>query len=181
MKDWYFAALLAGCLIAAGAFVGLSWLRAPTPFETVLFQIVILITGLLGSYMYGKNSAAQAARDVIRPHARSAFRRVFSLYKSLYNLSDRIEEMRRDDPDPRLDVIQTTVDEQITTGQDALEDWRDIIQDDVDEILERDGSIDWRSYGRNVAGEITDDTERRGENHDSDQTDSRQSRSRSER
>ena len=181
MKDWNFVALLAVCLLAVGVFVWLSWQRAPTPFETVLFQVVILVTGLLGSYMYGKNSAAEAARDVIRPHARSAFRRVFSLYKSLYNLSDRIEAMRRDDPDPRLDVIKTTVDEQITAGQDALEDWRDIIQDDVDEILERDGSIDWRSYGHSVAGEITDNTERQGENHDSDQTDSRQGRARSER
>ena len=181
MKDWYFAALLAGCLVAAGAFVGLSWLRAPTPFETVLFQIVILITGLLGSYMYGKNSAADAARDVIRPHARSAFRRVFSLYKSLYNMSDRIETMRSDDPDPRLDVIKTAVDEQISAGQDALEDWRDIIEDDVDEILARDGSIDWRSYGHSNAGEATGNTEERSENQDSDQTDSRQGRERSER
>ena len=181
MKDRNIIALLAGCLVAAGAFVWLSWQRAPTPFETGLFQVVILITGLLGSYMYGKNAAADAARDVIRPHARSAFRRVFSLYKSLYNLSDRIETMRSDDPDPRLDVIKTAVDEQITTGQDALEDWRDIIEDDVDEILERDGSIDWRSYGHNYAGEITDNRERRSENHDSSQTDSRQGRERSER
>ena len=181
MKDWNFAALLAVCLLAAGAFVWLSWMRAPTPFETVLFQVVILVAGLLGSYMYGKNAAAEAARDVIRPHARSAFRRVFSLYKSLYNLSDRIEAMRRDDPDPRLDVIQTTVDEQITAGQDALEDWRDIIQDDVDEILKRDGSIDWGSYRRNNAGEITGNMERRSENQDSGQTDSRQGRARSER
>ena len=180
MKDWNIIALLAGCLVAAGAFVGLSLLRAPTPFETGLFQVVILITGLLGSYMYGKNSAADAARDVIRPHARSAFRRVFSLYKSLYNLSDMLETMRSDDPDPRLDVIKTAVDEQISAGQDALEDWRDIIQDDVDEILERDGSIDWRSYGHRDAGDAADNTEGRNENHDSDQTDSGQGRPRPE-
>ena len=181
MKDWNIIALLAGCLLAVGAFVGLSLLRAPTPFETGLFQVVILIAGLLGSYMYGKNAAADAARDVIRPHARSAFRRVFSLYKSLYNLSNRIETMQRDAPDPRLDVIKTAVDEQISAGQDALEDWRDIIEDDVDEILERDGSIDWKSYGHSNAGEITGSRERRSENHDSSQTDSRQGRERSER
>jgi hypothetical protein len=29
------------------------------------------------------------------------------------------------------------VDGQIVTGKDALEDWRDIIPDDVDEMLER--------------------------------------------
>ena len=122
MKDWYFAALLAGCLIAAGAFVGLSWLRAPTPFETVLFQIVILITGLLGSYMYGKNSAAQAARDVIRPHARSAFRRVLFLSRSLARLSVRIEAMQKERYDHRLDLIQAVVNEQADVSRDALND-----------------------------------------------------------
>ena len=34
------------------------------------------------------------------------------------------------------------VDGQIVAGQDALEDWRDIIPDDVDEMLERYGEND---------------------------------------
>ena len=185
-KDWSWSYALGGFLVAislafAAIMVYASSRRELSSLEWALFQAVILGGGLSGSFLFGRMSALQAARDVVRPHARSAFRRVFSLYKSLYNLSDRIEEMRRDDPDPRLDVIQTTVDEQITTGQDALEDWRDIIQDDIDEILERDGSIDWGSYRRNNAGESTGNTERRSENQDSDQTDSRQGRARSER
>lgn len=175
------AALIVAAFIVAGYMTYVSASRQLSALESALFQILVLAAGISGSFIFGRIAALKASRDVIRPHARSAFRRVFSLYKSLYNLSDRIEEMRRDDPDPRLDVIQTTVDEQITTGQDALEDWRDIIQDDVDEILERDGSIDWQSYRHGDAGEITDDTERRSENHDSSQTDSRQGRARSER
>ena len=160
MKDWYFVALLAGCLVAAGAFVGLSWLRAPTPFETVLFQIVILITGLLGSYMYGKNSAAQAARDVIRPQARSAFRRARSLRRSLNALSTRIETMQKEEYDHRLDLVHALVNELTFVSQDALDDWRDVIPDDaadimantdiapdrIDDLDEDDGgSLDWRA------------------------------------
>ena len=161
MKDWNIIALLAGCLVAAGAFVGLSLLRAPTPFETGLFQVVILITGLLGSYMYGKNSAADAARDVIRPHARSAFRRALSLRHSLSMLSVRIETMQKERYDHRLDLIHAVVDEQTFISQDALDDWRDVIPDDVadmadmdtapddtddtDDTDEEDASLDWRA------------------------------------
>ena len=152
MKDWYFAALLAGCLIAAGAFVGLSWLRAPTPFETVLFQIVILITGLLGSYMYGKNSAAQAARDVIRPHARAAFRRVLFLSRSLVRLSVRIEAMQKERYDHRLDLIQAVVDEQADVSRDALDDWRDVIPHGVADMADTDAAPD----GANDANEDGD-------------------------
>ena len=68
--------------IAAATIIGfvvLSFIRGTTPVENTLFQIVIAVTGLLGSYIFGKNSARAAALDVIRPHARAAFRRVTTL------------------------------------------------------------------------------------------------------
>ena len=55
----------------------------------------------------------------------------------MYNLSVRLEGFQREGHDHRLDVIRAVVDGQIVTGKDALEDWRDIIPDDVDEMLER--------------------------------------------
>ena len=75
--------------------------------------------------------------EVIKPHARSAFRRVTALYQSLYRLSNRIEELNRENPDNRLELIQALVHEQIATGQDAMEDWRDIVPEDVEEIERR--------------------------------------------
>ena len=57
------------------------------------------------------------ARDVIRPHARSAFRRVLSLHKIMYDLSVRIEGFQQEGHDPRLDVIRAVVDGQIVTGK----------------------------------------------------------------
>ena len=60
----------------------------------------------------------------------------------MYNLSVRIEVMQEEGYDSRLDVIRAIVDEQIPTGRDALEDWRDIIPGDVDEMLQRYGEDD---------------------------------------
>ena len=116
--------------------------RELSPLESSLFQAVILGGGLSGSFLFGRMSAMQAARDVIRPHARSAFRRVLSLHRSLYSLSVRIETLQEEGDDRRLEVVRAVVDEQIVAGGDAMEDWRDIIEDDVDEILERYGKRD---------------------------------------
>ena len=111
--------------------------RPLTPLEGVLLQVVILAAGLGASYMIGKNAAMEAARSIIRPHARSAFRRVYNLYASLYRLSTRIEMLNDQNPDHRLQLIRALVDEQFATGGDALEDWRDIIPEDVDEMERR--------------------------------------------
>ena len=125
------------CLTAASAFVALAVWRTPTVFEALFFQLVILATSILGSHILGKKSAIETARDRINLHARSAFRRVTSLYGSLYSLSDRIEELKGKEGEDRLDLIQALVGEQIRTGQDAMEDWRDIVPEEVKQIEKR--------------------------------------------
>ena len=117
--------------IAAIAFIMLNFFRSMSAVESTLFQVLISGTGLLGSYVFGKNSA------VAKPHARAAFRRVLGLYISLYRLSDKIEELKEEGPDHRLDLIQALVHEHIATGQDAIEDWRDIVPEEVEEIERR--------------------------------------------
>ena len=80
----------------------------------------------------------------MRLHTRPAFRRVLDLYMSLGRLSDRISEYNYANPDSRLDVIEAIVDEQLGTMDSALEDWRDIVPEDVEEIaarMERTGGI----------------------------------------
>ena len=128
-------AVIAVGLSAILVFVAQS--RPLTPLEGILFQVVILAAGLAASYMVGKNAAKEAARGIIRPHARSAFRRVYNLYASLFRLSTRIEVLNDQNPDQRLELIRALVDEQFATGRDALEDWRDIIPEDVDEMERR--------------------------------------------
>ena len=135
MKDSPIVLLLIGfSIVAAIAFVVLSFYRTMSSVEDALFQLLILSTGLLGSYIFGRNSARAGALEVVKPHARAAFRRVAALYNSLYRLSERIEELKQEEPDYRLDLIQALVNEHIATGQDAIEDWRDIVPDEVEEI-----------------------------------------------
>lgn len=107
------------------------WVRWVVIGLLALVTVVLSITLIVVAQ--GKPlTLLEAAREVIRPYTRSAFRRVLSLYKSMYNLSVRIEVMQEEGLDSRLDVIRAVVYEQIPSGRDALEDWRDIIPDDVE-------------------------------------------------
>ncbi len=123
--------------LALGAMIVTSSIRQLSHLETVLFQVVTLATGLLGSYRFGRVAAREAAYEMIRPHARSAIRRILELRDSLFRLSARIEDFKQDaDDDRHLSIIQAIIDEQIPTGGSAVEDWRDIVPEDVDQILE---------------------------------------------
>jgi hypothetical protein len=78
--------------------------------------------------------------DLIKPHARSAFRRIFSLYHSLSRMAVSISKVKESEFSKENDVlrtIQAIVIEQIATADDALEDWRDIIPEDVKEVEKR--------------------------------------------
>lgn len=123
-------------VVVAVVMIATSATRPLTPLETTLFQLVTLGAGIAGSFLLGRASAAQAARDVIRPHARSALRQLLVLGDSLHRLSGRIEGFRASGDDPRLDIIQTVIDEQIPMGRCSVENWRDIVQDEVDEVYE---------------------------------------------
>ena len=130
--------LVASILFASGM-VGLTLHKAPTPFEAGFLQFLILLTGIWGSRILGKESALQAAQDMIRPQAGLAFKRVLALYESLRRLSIRIEELKEQGADHRLDLVQALVNEQIWTGKDAVDDWRAISPDGVKEIERRYG------------------------------------------
>ena len=129
--------LIAVSFLVAVLLVTLSFFRSMSPVEITLFQVFIFGTGLFGSYAFGRRSAWDGALDAIKPHARAAFRRVLAQYNSLYRLSERIEAFKEESPDPRLDLIQALVDEQIATGKDAIEDWRDFVPEEIEEIENR--------------------------------------------
>ena len=123
--------------IALSAMIVVSSLRELSQLEAVLFQVVTLVIGLLASYRFGRNAARDAAYDIIRPHARSALRRILSLRDSLFRLSERIEEYKvGGEDDYRLNVIQAIIEEQIPNGRAAVEDWLDAAPEDVEEILQ---------------------------------------------
>ncbi len=132
--------LIAASIAVAVIFVITALKETLTQLEIVFFQAITLFLGLLGSFVFGRQSAMQSARETIRPHARSAFRRLLSLFNSLSRLATAIENARSSKPmkdQPVLDKLEAIVTEQIATADDALEDWRDIVPEEVDEIREK--------------------------------------------
>lgn len=131
--------------------------------ESTIWQIFTFAAGLSGSFIFGRQSAREAAREIIRLHARSAFRRVLSLYRSLARASATIKSSQvpepEEDPQVTLAKLDAIVIEQLAAADDALEDWRDIVPDDVKELT-KNGELP-------IQGGI-----------DNDGTDSRQSRTR---
>ena len=53
--------------------------RTLSSLESTLWQIFVFASGLAGSFIFGRQSAREAAREMIKPHARSAFRRLLSV------------------------------------------------------------------------------------------------------
>lgn len=117
--------------------------RNLTNLETVLLQSIFLIIGLLGSYFFGRLSSRKAAQDLIKPHAKSAFRRLISLYRSLKRMAEVIQLALHQDNNTKpsclesLNKLEAIVDGQIDTIDDALEDWRDIVPEEIEGLREK--------------------------------------------
>ena len=136
---WISVALVVIAIFGAVFLVVVSARRNLSSLETTLLQVLILATGLYGSFVFGRQAARTAARELVKPAARSAFRRVLWLYASLGRLRDRLEDLRANDEREisALDVLEALVTEQEASVYDAMEDWRDIVPEDVEEVERR--------------------------------------------
>ena len=110
----------------------LSTKRPLTEMEAYGFQIFSLFSGLVGSYIFGRQITRNSIKEIVEPHARSAFRRLISLYRSISRVAEIIEE--DNDDQQKVAVIRAIVIEQIATADDALEDWRDLVPESVAEL-----------------------------------------------
>nr|VFK23520.1 MAG: hypothetical protein BECKLPF1236B_GA0070989_13624 [Candidatus Kentron sp. LPFa] len=116
-----------------------------TSLESFLLQLFVLIASLVGSFLFGQRSAENTAKEIIEPHARSAFRRLNSLYESLSRVGIEIEKSRYYGEDDNGSIpceitlarLEAIVVEQLAIADDALEDWRDIVPEDVAELEDR--------------------------------------------
>lgn len=138
------AILVVASIVVAIIFVKVVSERPLTQLESAFFQMFVLLAGLSGSFIFGRQSAIKSAREIIKPHARSAFRRVLSLYNSLSRLAFTIDHAKSSNSNSMkeqavLDKLEAIVTEQIFTANDALEDWGDIVPDDVDELRKKLG------------------------------------------
>jgi Restriction endonuclease len=128
-------ALVAFAIAMSVAFVWIASGRDLSSLENTLLQVFSVGVGIVGSYVVGQTSAREAGQDVIKPHARSAFRRLVSLTKSLSRLPQTMQSVRQGaalstDALQLLDRLEGVVTEQISTAADALEDWRDVLPEE---------------------------------------------------
>ena len=138
---------LGASFVIAGAFIYTSIGRNLTTLENTFFQIFTLAAGLVGSYLLGRESATQNARELMKPHARSAFRRLVALYRGLSRIGSEIEVSRLTLSSDQylnscLGKLEGMVTEQIATAADALEDWNDIVPEEVQELKQKLESLD---------------------------------------
>ena len=75
---------------------------------------------------------------MVKPYAKSAFRRLLSLYHNLARAATVIQSGRVSDFQENYQVTLARLEEivaaQLITADDALEDWRDIVPEDVKEL-----------------------------------------------
>ena len=105
----------------------------------VLLQIILLAISSAISLFAGQKSAREAAGEILKLHARSAFRRLLSLYQSLSRAATVIESAQSSKSDENYQVIlarlEEIVTEQLATADDALEGWNDIVPEDMEKLL----------------------------------------------
>ena len=116
--------------------------RPLTNMEAYVFQTFALLAGLGGSYVFGRQAT------VTGPHARSAFRRLASLYGGMGRVADIIAEEEREDEATKMKIIEAIVTEQITTLDDALADWQDVVPESVEELRQELRGANRQSRGR---------------------------------
>lgn len=127
--------LVASAIVVSAIFIVVATFRDLSALENTLLQVFSLGVGLVGSYILGQESAREAGREMMKPHARSAFRRLLSLTQSLSRLVQtmgavRLEVANSPQGVAIVDRLEGIVVEQIAQAADALEDWRDVLPEE---------------------------------------------------
>ena len=128
-------ALVSTAVLVAIFSIIVSVIRPLSSLENTLLWVISLALSLVGSFYIGKESSREAMHELIRPHARSAFRRLMSLYGSLSRVASEIAASKSPESQKLLIAkLEAIVVEQLATADDALDDWQDIAPEEVREL-----------------------------------------------
>lgn len=128
------------CVSVAGfsVFAYVATERSLTDLESVFLQFFSVLTGFIGTFLIGRQWSRDAAVELIKPHARSAFRRLLSQYQSLHRMVIVIESSKSSETTDGYKQVLARLEEiaiaQISTADDALADWEDVVPEDVQEL-----------------------------------------------
>ena len=133
--------LLLVCTVLVVLFIDASTKRPLTTLESALFQVVILGTGVTASYFISQRSTKVAAEQLIKTSCAPLLFDVCTiLYSSLFYMKRIIryhKESRAKPPDQIIEIVEVIIDQQVNTVVDSMDDWRDIIPEDVADIEQR--------------------------------------------
>lgn len=129
--------LSAVALSIFGGFISTG--RPLSGLEASLVNGLTLVLGLFGSFLGGAISARKSAQEMVRPAARSAFRRVRSIYLGLGQIAEDIESFDRQatqQPENLVAIgrVEATVKAFLSTADDAMDEWHDLVPKDVEEL-----------------------------------------------
>ena len=115
--------------------------RTLSGLESMLWQIFAFGGGLAGSFIFGRQSAREAAREILKPHARNAARHLISLYRSVTRASAVIGPPRNFESHENYHIIRAYLigifGEQMATADDALENWSDILGEELEDLIQK--------------------------------------------
>ena len=140
--DWgnfsrYFRPAFLG--MVSTAIIGGYWYKAASGSEfSVLESFLWQLFGLVGGVVSSAWLSREMNRGVEKKHARSAFRRLLSLTEQIYKAVNLIEFAQTaktiDEHKIMLARLEETVDSQRAMVNDALEDWNDIVPEEIEKI-----------------------------------------------
>ena len=115
-----------------------------------LSQVIILGLSLSGSYFFGRQINSDDVKEMMKPHARSAFRRLISILNGLRRIKIAIQLGQSSVGVDAISLgvlskLDAMLTEHICTASDALEDWHDIVPEQVAEL---------RKYAQRLNSEV---------------------------
>ena len=115
-------------------------MRAFTSLESFFWQLFGISLGFAGSAWGGRKSISGKNREINKPSARSAFRRLRSLYLSFSQVAHTLEAAQHSDTFEKYKdafaEIRGIVFMQLAAADDAMEEWKDIVPEDVEELYQ---------------------------------------------
>ena len=133
-RSSYKVGLWVGWLLVVGAIAYTTWrigvesVRPATSAEEAVGELVALIGGIVGSFL--------ASRSTFRGHARSAFRRLLSMYDGFGEIAKTAVCETPEEHESALERIGAIASVHYGTAWHALEDWSDLAPQQVAELRE---------------------------------------------
>jgi hypothetical protein len=147
--------LIVGCLVLLVVLLTLTIIvtgdEDSTGLENGLLQFIFFAVSTAVAVFLGYISAKEQAKEIVRPHGRKAVRRIVTLGTQIRSFGSVIEvererlahrakadgELDQFEVEKTLEVLASQLDGQLQTIEDSIEDWRDVVPEEVAALEQR--------------------------------------------